>query len=119
VVRGADWRHIHEEPGSHIHSADERDSLRVVSVEPAGVSIRDTGPGIPEDEVPVLFTRFFRGVVGRASGTPGTGLGLSIAKEIVVRHGGTIELSANSEGQGAEFTIWIPAQPDYGSSDTP
>jgi signal transduction histidine kinase len=73
------------------------------------VTIRDTGPGIPPDEIPHLFERFFRGAAGRASGTPGTGLGLSIAKEIVTRHGGRIELVPEMEAApGAEFTIWLP-----------
>jgi len=74
----------------------------------ATLSVRDSGPGIPAEELPHLFERFFRGTLGRASGTPGTGLGLSIAREIVTRHNGRLELSQNSP-QGAEFTIWIPA----------
>jgi signal transduction histidine kinase len=74
----------------------------------ATLSVRDSGPGIPAEELPRLFERFFRGSLGRASGNPGTGLGLSIAREIVVRHNGRLDLSRNSP-EGAEFTIWIPA----------
>jgi signal transduction histidine kinase len=75
-----------------------------------GLSVSDTGPGIPPEDQPHLFQRFFRGQLGRDSGTPGIGLGLAIAKEIVEQHQGSIELA--SEGipsQGATFTIWLPA----------
>jgi PAS domain S-box-containing protein len=71
-----------------------------------GFSVSDTGPGIPPEERPHLFERFYRGSVGRKSGVPGTGLGLSIAHEIVTRHHGRIEVA--SEGIGAVFTVWLP-----------
>lgn len=75
-----------------------------------GFSVGDTGPGILSDEQPRLFERFFRGEAGRTSGAPGTGLGLAIAKEIVELHHGLIEVeSAGIPGQGATFTIWLPA----------
>ncbi len=75
-----------------------------------GFSVADTGPGIPEDERPRVFDRFFRGIVGRASGLPGTGLGLAICKEIVERHGGQIVL-ATGGGKGTKVTVWLPAGP--------
>jgi signal transduction histidine kinase len=75
----------------------------------AGFSVVDTGPGIPPEEQPHLFERFFRGKAGRESGAPGTGLGLPIAREIVERHHGTIEVLSNSTpGSGATFTVWLP-----------
>lgn len=78
----------------------------------AGFSVSDTGPGIPLDEQPYLFDRFYRGQAGKESSAPGTGLGLSITKEIVERHKGRIELfSEGIPGQGASFTIWLPVQP--------
>jgi signal transduction histidine kinase len=70
-------------------------------------SIADTGPGIPEDERRRLFDRFFRGIVGRASGIPGTGLGLAICKEIVDRHGGRLLLSTEG-GKGTKVAVWLP-----------
>jgi signal transduction histidine kinase len=74
------------------------------------VSVSDTGPGIPPEERSQLFTRFFRGAVGRKSGAPGTGLGLAIARGIVERHQGQIEVaSAGVAGQGATFSVWLPA----------
>jgi signal transduction histidine kinase len=70
-------------------------------------SIADTGPGIPEDERRRMFDRFFRGIVGRASGIPGTGLGLAICKEIVERHGGRLLLSTEG-GKGTKVAVWLP-----------
>jgi PAS domain S-box-containing protein len=75
----------------------------------AGFSVADTGPGIPPDEQPRIFERFYRGSVGRGSGESGTGLGLAIAKEIATRHGGRIEVeSTGVPGEGVIFTVWLP-----------
>ncbi len=77
-----------------------------------GFSVSDTGPGISPEEMPYLFKRFYRGKVGRESGVPGTGLGLSLAEEIVRRHSGRIEVSSRGvPGEGATFTVWLPAAP--------
>lgn len=75
------------------------------------VSVSDTGPGIPPNEQPHLFERFYRGKVGHDSGMPGIGLGLAIAKEIVERHHGQIEVNSEGmPGRGATFTLWLPGQ---------
>jgi signal transduction histidine kinase len=71
------------------------------------ICVKDTGPGIGEGEKMRVFDRFFRGLVGRASGIPGTGLGLAISKEIIERHGGRIQ-AGNTQDGGASFTIWLP-----------
>lgn len=74
-----------------------------------GVSVRDTGPGIPPEERPRLFERFFRGRAGQETGTPGTGLGLAIVQEIVDIHGGRVEVTSNGQaGSGSIFSIWLP-----------
>lgn len=74
-----------------------------------GFSVSDTGPGVPLEEQPQLFTRFFRGEAGRKSGAAGTGLGLAIAKTIVEQHQGRIEISsAGIPGKGATFTVLLP-----------
>ena len=68
------------------------------------VSVSDTGEGIPADDLPRVFTKFFRRDHGRPSGT---GLGLWISRGLVEAHGG--ELVATSEpGQGATFTFTLP-----------
>ncbi len=74
-----------------------------------GFSVSDTGPGIPAEEQPHLFTRFFRGQSAHATKASGTGLGLAIAKEIVDRHQGQIEVdSPGISGEGTTFWVWLP-----------
>jgi two-component system phosphate regulon sensor histidine kinase PhoR len=66
--------------------------------------VADTGPGIPADDIPRVFERFFRGDRARSSG--GTGLGLAIAKHVVEAHGGRIWVEAG--GRGATFQFALP-----------
>ncbi|MBF8255746.1 MAG: Histidine kinase protein [Anaerolineales bacterium] len=75
----------------------------------ARLAVVDTGLGIPENELPRLFERFFRGSASRARGVSGTGLGLAICKEILDRHGGRITATSQA-GKGSAFTIWLPVQ---------
>lgn len=73
----------------------------------ATVTVRDTGMGIPQDELPHVFERFFRGEKVRSMQISGTGLGLAIVQEIVELHGGhvTVESQVN---EGSAFTVWLP-----------
>lgn len=70
----------------------------------ARFEVSDTGSGIPEDELPHVFERFWR---GRGSNRSGTGLGLSICKAIVEAHGGYIS-AASTLGRGATFSFTLP-----------
>lgn len=80
--------------------------------EPDGVvvSVSDTGMGIPAEDFANLFTRFFRASNASAAALPGTGLGLAIVREILYRHGGSIEFESDI-GVGSTFTVWLPLQP--------
>jgi signal transduction histidine kinase len=74
----------------------------------ARVIVRDTGPGIPSEDLPHIFERFYRAEKSRTRGkTSGFGLGLSIANWIVEKHGGRIEV-VSQEGKGTTFAIWLP-----------
>ncbi len=74
----------------------------------ARIICRDTGPGIPAEDLPHIFERFYRAEKSRTRGrSTGFGLGLSIANWIVERHGGRIEVNSK-EGQGTAFAIWLP-----------
>lgn len=73
----------------------------------ARVIIRDTGPGIPVEDLPHIFDRFYRAEKSRTrSTTSGFGLGLSIAHWIVEHHGGQIKVESK-EGKGTTFVIWL------------
>lgn len=87
-----------------------------VSVAPGGtvaeptvdVTIRDFGPGIPEEHIPRITERFYRVDVETSRAQKGTGLGLSIVKHILTRH--NARMSIRSElGKGAAFTVHLPA----------
>ena len=72
------------------------------------LQVADSGPGIPADELPHVFDRLWR---GRAAGrVAGAGIGLAVAREVVVAHGGTIEV-ASDEGAGTTVTIRLPLAP--------
>ena len=67
--------------------------------------VEDTGIGIPADDVPRVFERFYKTDPARSGG--GTGLGLAIARHLVEAHGGEIWVES-IEGQGSKFSFTIP-----------
>ena len=71
------------------------------------ITIEDTGIGIPEEEIPLVFERFYRVDKTRSRETGGNGLGLAIAQEIIQMHKGTIRVSSR-EMEGTTFTVRIP-----------
>lgn len=71
----------------------------------ARVTVRDFGIGVPADEVPKLFTRFFRATT--AKGIPGTGIGLNLVKELVALHGGDVRVESRV-GAGTTITVLLP-----------
>ena len=68
------------------------------------ITIRDFGPGIPDEEMPHVKKKFYKG----SSKARGSGIGLAVCDEIVTRHGGTLTLK-NAEGGGTEVQIRLPA----------
>jgi signal transduction histidine kinase len=77
------------------------------------IEVADTGPGIPREEIPRLFSEFER-LKGSAS-IEGTGLGLFIVKTIVEAHKGTVAVESE-EGAGATFKILLPASKEFSPS---
>jgi signal transduction histidine kinase len=72
------------------------------------VEVADTGPGIPDDELPHIWDELYRGAGAR--GVPGSGLGLALARAIILRHGGQLTVRSRA-GQGTVFTIRLPLRP--------
>ena len=77
---------------------------------PVTIEVRDTGPGIPADELPRVFERFYRGTNTGDARASGSGLGLAIVRSIVDMHGGEIEV-ASIVGEGTAFVITLPDAP--------
>ncbi len=83
-------------------------TLRLTREEGYAVTvIKDTGMGIPEEDLSKVFDRFYRVDTAREREKGGSGLGLSIARIIVLRHGGKIRV-ASKEGKGTRFSIYWP-----------
>jgi heavy metal sensor kinase len=75
----------------------------------AVVAVRDTGVGIPAEDMPFIFERFYRVDKSRSRAQGGTGLGLAICKHIAEAHGGKIEVESEV-GAGSTFSVWLPLQ---------
>ena len=73
----------------------------------AAVTVRDTGMGIPADELDQLYSRFFRASTATRNAVAGVGLGLTITKAIVIAHGGNLDVESE-EGVGTKFSMSLP-----------
>lgn len=101
--------------GNSLRYIGEKGEIIVeVRSKPGGIEINvsDNGPGVPEDQLPYIFNRFWRSEKSRARSTGGAGLGLAIAKQLVESQGGTISAANRPEG-GLKTTIFLPeAKPE-------
>ena len=75
------------------------------------VTVADTGEGIPAEELPHVFDRFYRVDPSRSRATGGVGLGLTIAKQLIAAHGGAIRVES-SPGEGSRFIFDLPLTSD-------
>ena len=82
------------------------DGVVDVQLRDGTLSVRDHGPGVAHDELPLLFDRFFRGADAR--GRQGSGLGLAIVRQVVESHGGAVD-AANAQGGGLAVSLTLPA----------
>jgi signal transduction histidine kinase len=77
----------------------------------ARLEVSDSGPGIPEEDLPHIFERFFRTPDARQTVRGGSGLGLAIVKTIAQAHGGRIEVFSKV-GEGTTFRLWLRLVPE-------
>lgn len=71
------------------------------------VEVTDTGSGIPPEDLPHVFDRFWRAEKSRSRRTGGSGLGLAIVRKLVEAHGGTVD-ATSVEGEGSTFVLRLP-----------
>ena len=88
-------------PGSEIKAILKNEKNGV------SISIIDSGMGIPSEDIPLLFSRFFRGTNAIYEEIPGTGIGLFIVRSILEKHKGTIKVRSEL-GKGSQFEVWLP-----------
>ena len=98
-------------PGGTVEVSGFRREGRVV------LEVADTGVGIPEEDLPKVFDRFYRVDKARSRAAGGTGLGLSIVSDTVKVHGGVIAVRRREDGPGTVFTVEFPAYTERGRQE--
>jgi len=99
---------------AHKYSPDPRTPIALSAFaqgERACFAVSDRGMGIPEEDLPRVFSAFFRSEKSRSRGTGGVGLGLTLAQRIVEAHGGSLEVSSKV-GEGSTFRAFLPLYTD-------
>ena len=112
IKESGEWRvSSGEESGLSRPSRDQTDPL--TTTRNVTLRVRDTGTGIPAEEMPRLFERFYRVDKGRSRDMGGTGLGLSIVKHLVNAMNGEVRVES-SPGAGSRFTVQLPVGSQQG-----
>ncbi len=121
--RSGTARSSDHQPGKQRHSVHPTgrrrwSSPRAAKASSALLAVEDTGVGIPESDLPLVFDRFHRVDAARSRGSGGSGLGLAICQSIVEAHGGTIAVASTLD-HGSRFTVTIPMQNRHRDAGSP
>ncbi|RUT35994.1 HAMP domain-containing histidine kinase [Paenibacillus zeisoli] len=100
------WMNLLSNAVKHIPEGRSIDLRAGLRQEGLVITVSDTGDGIPEDQLPLLFDRFYRVDPARERASGSTGLGLAIVKKIILLHEGNIEVSSSKDG--TTFTVTLP-----------
>lgn len=100
----------HTPQGGQVHISIQQSGPQIV------IRVQDSGPGIPPEDLPHIFERFYRADKSRARTEGGTGLGLTIARQLARAHGGDLRAENAPEG-GAIFTLSLPIHPPKSSGN--
>jgi len=90
------------------NAAQHADRVEVTVSSDGVVAVRDHGPGVPPEDAPLVFDRFYRGATAR--GRSGSGLGLAIVRQVAESHGGSVRVESPEDG-GARFVLALPGEP--------
>jgi PAS domain S-box-containing protein len=119
VPREALLRVLHNLVQNAVHYTQQRGRVVVEARDHESyveIHVRDNGVGIPEDEIPYIFEKYYRGKSNSASPTQGTGLGLAVTRTLVEAMGGKVWVNS-LVGGGSDFGVVIPRQP-FGFRDS-
>ncbi|MBO1579930.1 cell wall metabolism sensor histidine kinase WalK [Bacillus sp. XF8] len=95
------YQHSYEQSVITVHASQNENTF--------SISVQDEGEGIPQEDIPHIFDRFYRVDKSRTRATGGKGIGLAVAKEIVELHSGSIQVKSEL-GMGTEFIIKLPIE---------
>jgi signal transduction histidine kinase len=102
--------------GEAVWSTVEVDRLARVQAPSVLISVEDRGPGIPEQDLPLIFEKFYQSERRSDSKVKGTGLGLAIVRHVVEAHGGSVAVRS-ALGRGSTFTISLPLSAGTGERE--
>lgn len=99
-----------------VNSGQSKDK-KLTTDNSVAITVSDTGSGIPREQLPHIFGRFYQVHPGESSQQTGTGIGLALVKELVELHKGSISV-ASQPGEGSVFTIILPLEQEHLQTDT-